>query len=380
VKLLVVLARPPHPEGGAADRCAVALLRGLRANGVDVLALAARPPSWRYGVSPSDLPVEVVDVPEGNDWQSRFTRLHRPVGVLSRPPFGPRVRAAALSADAVHLETIETAWCGVGLNRPTALHLHYLVRRDRPLGVPWKRQFMRSAEYVLAARAGLRRYRQLVASSPLVAAGIRAAAPHADVTLAPLALDPGFYRPAALDAPVAGIIGTASWEPTRRSIHELVGAVWPLVVRELPSARLRIAGRGTEALHVHAPNVEIVGEVESASEFLRSLSLLLFPLDRGTGMKVKTLESLAVGVPVVTTPAGGEGVEPNDGLIIHSDRSALAATAARLLANPDERRRRGGAARAAFVDRHTPEAATRPLAELYLRLLSASAHRASSAR
>src|SRR3954452_5575699 len=130
MKLLVVLARPPHPEGGAADRTAVGLLLGLRANGVDVHAVAARPPSWPYD-APPELGVEVVDVPAGDDWRSRLARVRRPLGALGRSVFGERVRAAAAEAHAVHLETIDTVWCADGVVVPTALHVHYLARVDR---------------------------------------------------------------------------------------------------------------------------------------------------------------------------------------------------------------------------------------------------------
>ena len=42
MRVLVVLAQPPLPEGGAPARCAVGLLRGLQGHGLDVKALAAR--------------------------------------------------------------------------------------------------------------------------------------------------------------------------------------------------------------------------------------------------------------------------------------------------------------------------------------------------
>jgi glycosyltransferase involved in cell wall biosynthesis len=364
VKLLVVLARPPHPEGGAADRTAVGLLRGLLANGVEVAAVAARPPSWAFGDSPADLPVDVVDVPEGDDWRTRLARLRRPLGSLGRSAFGAHVRAAAAAADAVHLETIDTLWCDAGVAKPSALHLHYLARQDRS---PWRPPFATNAEYVLAERVALRRYRHLVASSARVAAELRARAASAEVTLAPLTLDPARYEPAPLDGSDVGILGTAAWAPTARAVRRLETDVWPRVAAEVPEARLRVAGRG------YAP-------VESAAEFLRSLALLLYPLDRGTGTKVKVLEALAVGLPVVTTPAGAEGLAPSEGLIVETESSRLAGAAVRLLRDPAERRRRGIAAQETFRRDHEPAVATAPLVELYRRLTSTPAQSVNSSR
>jgi glycosyltransferase involved in cell wall biosynthesis len=150
----------------------------------------------------------------------------------------------------------------------------------------------------------------------------------------------------------------------------LVRHVWPLVRARVPGARLLVAGRGTDRLGLDGPGVETVGEVESAAAFLQSLSILLFPQRRGSGMKVKTLEALASGVPVVTTAAGAEGIAPNDGIVVAADPAVLADQAAGLLADAEERHRRGAAAREAFAGGFAPEPATRPLAELYARLSS----------
>ena len=53
MRVLVVLAQPPLPEGGAPARCAVGLLRGLQGHGLDVKALAARQHRGRKRRSPS---------------------------------------------------------------------------------------------------------------------------------------------------------------------------------------------------------------------------------------------------------------------------------------------------------------------------------------
>jgi glycosyltransferase involved in cell wall biosynthesis len=130
-----------------------------------------------------------------------------------------------------------------------------------------------------------------------------------------------------------------------------------------------VAGRGVEHLGLPpAGGVEVVGTVGSAVEFLHGLSVLVFPLDRGSGMKVKVLESIAVGLPVVTTPAGAEGVDAGAGIAVHSSDEELAGAAAELLADPAVRRERGAAARTAFERSYAPAPATAPLVELYSRM------------
>lgn len=371
MRALVVLTQPPLPEGGAPGRCAIALLRGLAANGVDVRALAARRHFAIPGDPPTDLPVEVVPVelpPPG--WAARLRRLRRPLGDLAGGEFAARVREAASTVDVVHLEETETAWCDEGIATPSLVHVHYLARRDRSLGWPWQKRFRDVVELSRGEHAAARRHRYLVASSPEVAASLRSMAPHADVALAPLGVDPRYYPPAPLDGPpIAGIVGTAGWPPTAAAVRRLVDRVWPQVRRRVPDATLRIAGRGMHSLALPTtPGVEVLGEIPSASEFLRGLSLLLFPLERGSGVKVKVLESIATGLPVVTTAAGAEGINAGAGVVVEKDDAALATAAADLLEDERERRERGAAGRAAFERLYAPERATRPLVDLYERM------------
>jgi glycosyltransferase involved in cell wall biosynthesis len=129
---------------------------------------------------------------------------------------------------------------------------------------------------------------------------------------------------------------------------------------------LAVAGRGTEALELNGlDRVDVAGEVASSSEFLSRLSLLLFPLERGSGMKVKVLEALACGLPVVTTPAGAEGIAPTDGIIVCASDEELAEAAVRILTDDGERAERGRAARQTFEERYSPLPATAPIVELY---------------
>ncbi len=372
MKVLVVLTQPPLPEGGAPGRCAVGLLRGLAAHGLEVTALAARQHFAVGGEPPADLRVEVVDVPpEPPGWSSRARRLRRPAGALAVGSFGRRVRELAAEADVMHLEEMETAWCSEGARRPAAVHIHYLVRRDRRLDAPWTRGFRATLELELGERAAIRRHRHLVASSPLIADALRRRAPGGDVVLAPLSLDSRYYEPARLDGPpTVGIIGTASWPPTANAIRRLLERVWPRVHELSPDARLRIAGRGTGSLGIRGrPGVDVVGEVDSGAAFLRDLSVLVYPLRHGSGMKVKVLEAIASGVPVVTTAAGAEGVEAGEGLVVHEDDEQLARATASILLDPGERRDRGAAARKAFLCRYAPEPAARPLIDLYRRMV-----------
>lgn len=372
LRSLIVLPEPPLREGRASGRLAWAMVGGLLTHGVHVRVLAARQSFAIPGDQPEGLSVEVVDVlPEPPGWGSRLKRLRRPVGEIARSGFAERVREAAREADVVHLEEVGTAWCSERVPIPSLLRLHYFVRWDRPLGLPWRRSFRHALEFELAERAAIRRHRYFAAASPRIAAEVRRRKRSAEVEVVPFCLDPRDYPPARLDGPpVAGLIGTAAWPPTRGAIERLLRDVWPAVRRRLPEARLVIAGRGTDDLaRDFGEGVEVRGEISSAVDFLRELSLLLYPLDRGSGVKVKVLEAIAVGLPVVTTPAGAEGVDGGDGIVVEETTERLASAAEAVLRDRGERRERGAAAREAFGQRYSPVPATEPLVEMYRRMI-----------
>ena len=372
LRVALALTQPPLPEGGAPGKCAIGLLRGLVAHGIDARALAARQSFAHPGEPPADLPVELVTVrPERPGLRSRSLAYLRPRGELGRGPFAARFRELAGEAQVAHLEETEAAPAGRGLQLPTVVHVHYLAGLDRDLGPPWRRQFRDVLLLTLAERRAVAGSSYLVASSPLIADALRRARPEAEVVVAPLSLDPALYPPAPLDGPpLAGMIGTATWPGTAAAMRRLVYEVWPLVRRIVPEARLIIAGRGTEQLIDVAvePGVEVLGAVPSAADWLRDLSVLLFPIDRGSGMKVKVLEAMACGVPVVTTPAGAEGVRAEGGVMVEHDDRHLAHSAAVIMQDALERSERGAAARAAFLERYSPAPATEPLVELYRRI------------
>jgi glycosyltransferase involved in cell wall biosynthesis len=350
------------------------MLRGLAAHGLTVTTVA---PLWQGGVMsapPPDLDVEVVALgPAPVGARSLTARLRQPIAELAAESFAAVVQQRARNVDVVHLDQIETApLAALTAGVPTALHLHYRARLDAPLGPPWQPEFRDRAKFVLAERGAVRAVRWLIANTPEVAASFTRRGRQAP-TVVPLPLDPLDYESATHEGPPRlGIIGTASWAPTAAAMRRLIEDVWPLVVARVPDGELLVAGRGCAALDsgVARRGVRFLGEVESASQFLRSLSVLAYPPARGSGTKVKVLEALASAVPVVVTRPGAEGLEPNDGLIVESSDDAIAGQIVSLLLDPDERRRRGAAGRAYITRRHAPVPSTEPLVALYGRMLA----------
>ena len=111
-------------------------------------------------------------------------------------------------------------------------------------------------------------------------------------------------------------IGSLDWLPNTEGLRWMLEHVWPLVMQRMPQACFYIAGR-------HCPDwlkegnwtgVKVVGEVPDALEFLKAHHLVAVPLLSGGGMRVKILEAMAAGRPVLSTSVGIEGIHAVDGV------------------------------------------------------------------
>jgi glycosyltransferase involved in cell wall biosynthesis len=75
---------------------------------------------------------------------------------------------------------------------------------------------------------------------------------------------------------------------------------------------------------VHRRGGEALGFVPRLDPMYNAARCMIAPLRFGAGIKGKIGESLAAGLPVVTTPVGAEGFPPNDGMVVGEDADALA--------------------------------------------------------
>lgn len=122
--------------------------------------------------------------------------------------------------------------------------------------------------------------------------------------------------PPATPGPVHHVfhIGAMDWQPNVQGIYWFLDHVWPTVLRELPEAQLKLAGRKfNDQLQVNRTNTVILGEVENAWDVLGNAGIMVIPLRSGSGMRIKAIEAMAAGRPVVSTSLGMEGIHGTDG-------------------------------------------------------------------
>ena len=109
-------------------------------------------------------------------------------------------------------------------------------------------------------------------------------------------------------------IGSMDWMPNEESIRWFLREVWPMLHRELPQVRLYLAGRKMprDLMELQTDGVTVVGEVPDANYFIASKQINIVPLLSGSGIRVKIIEAMSIGKPVVTTTIGAQGIDYTD--------------------------------------------------------------------
>jgi polysaccharide biosynthesis protein PslH len=106
--------------------------------------------------------------------------------------------------------------------------------------------------------------------------------------------------------------GQLGYEPNAQGLRWFLDAVWPLVLRDAPSATLRVvgafAGDRLAAAIDRAPRAELVGFVPSLAAELERARVVVAPIPFGGGTRIKVLEAMAAARPVVGTALGVEEI------------------------------------------------------------------------
>lgn len=264
-----------------------------------------------------------------------------------------------------------------------ALGLAAVLRRLRPeVAVVYTRR----TGYPVRPSGKYRRAADLyVAVSSAARARLEAAGtPVERLVVVPDAVDPDHLRPelsaglrAALDAlggPLVVSVGCLSPEKGHRTLLE----AWPWVLRELPRARLAVAGDGPEWTALLdlvdrlgiGGSVRLLGFVEPVGGLLSRAALLVMP-SRAEGLGSAVLEAAWAGVPAVASAVGGLPEAVVDGvtgvLVPPGDPRRLAEAVVDLLRDPERRRRMGRAAAERVRRWHHPRVMAERYAVLYAR-------------
>jgi glycosyltransferase involved in cell wall biosynthesis len=156
----------------------------------------------------------------------------------------------------------------------------------------------------------LRSVRAAVTFSALDAERARDLVPSAPLTCVALGYQPeGAVRKHNQSSRLstAIFVGTLSYAPNREAVRVLL-RLWPRMRDELGLDRLVFVGRDAGSVVRAGGGIEVHSNVPQVAPILTQADVLLVPLATGGGVRVKIIEAFALGVPVVATKVGIEGL------------------------------------------------------------------------
>ncbi len=208
-------------------------------------------------------------------------------------------------------------------------------------------------------------------------------APGATVRVVPNSINAEYFqrRGDRHSYPALIMTGSFHYQPNQAAARELIEVIFPAVLARFPEARLALVGQRMpewlSRLAHHTAGVDALGQVADVRPDLWPAWVSVAPLREGSGSPLKVKESLAAGVPVVTTRRVTAALEvgPEDGVIAAQTSSDFADRICEILGDPkrrDELAARGQAAARRKFDRQ-------PAALLQERVWVEARHSASEA-
>ncbi len=388
MKVLFLTPQVPYPpRQGAAIRnwgLISELTKRHRVAALSFLAAGQTPEAVAPLQTPCRVEIETVPLPRrslGERVRAMFTTRQPDMALrLATESYARRLTdwLAREPFDVVHVGGIEMApyldVVEVARPRPLVvfddLNCEYLLQKRAFLTDVRSPLRWVGAAYSLVQWRRLRRYEaqvcrradRVIAVSEADAVKLRDLVAGRDVFVVPNGVDTRVYRPEASRAgPLAGdtlvFTGTMDFRPNVDAVLWFARRVLPLVQEEVPGTRFLVVGqrphRRLDSLRDN-PAVTLTGWVEDTRPYIARAVVYVAPLRIGGGTRLKLLEAMAMGKPVVATRLGAEGYPVTEGreLLLADTPADFAAAVVRLMRDPQRRAELGRAGRAFVEERY----------------------------
>ena len=144
-------------------------------------------------------------------------------------------------------------------------------------------------------------------------------------------------------------IGSMNWMPNEEGIRWFIDEVLPKTIEKVPMFIYHLAGRNMPEwlTTLNNPNVDVIGEVPDAKAFVAENDVAIVPLLAGSGIRIKIIESMAMGKTVITTRVGAEGIlyDEEVNIIIAENKAKMVEAIRSINENPQIAERIGREAR-----------------------------------
>lgn len=165
-------------------------------------------------------------------------------------------------------------------------------------------------------------------------------------------------------------LGRMSYTPNKDAVLFFLERIYPRIQAAQPDVRfLVIGGRPDEEILAWngRDGVTVTGYVPDVRPYLEQGTVFVLPIRHGSGVKIKMLEAMAAGIPIVSTPEGCEGIEiePGKHMEVATNEAEFATAVVRLLRDPGRRASIAEKARQVIWERYDSEKNVRELESLY---------------
>lgn len=193
----------------------------------------------------------------------------------------------------------------------------------------------------------------------------------------PNGVDASFFKPdgEGYDSDTLSFIGRMDYYPNQECMFDFCRNTLPLIQARRPGAKLLIVGADpSPAVRTlgQLPGVTVTGSVPDVRPYILRSAAMVAPLNIARGTQNKILEAMAMGVPVVTSPAGAGGVDAKDEehFLVGHEPQAYATACLRLMDDAAERGRLAIAGRQRMLSNHDWDASMRRLDGIVARLVN----------
>jgi sugar transferase (PEP-CTERM/EpsH1 system associated) len=199
-----------------------------------------------------------------------------------------------------------------------------------------------------------------------------------EMPVIPIAIDVAGQPPVPREPGARGILSMATmmWPPNVDGVLWFARAIYPHIRREAPDAPFFVVGQRpvaeVRALPQEQPGVEVTGYVPDTTPYIARSACLIVPLRSGGGMRVKILEALARGIPIVSTTIGYEGIDlvPGEHLLVADTPEEFAEAVLRLLRDPALGEQIAAAGRQRALERYDWRAVCPAMDQVYESMLA----------
>jgi len=153
-------------------------------------------------------------------------------------------------------------------------------------------------------------------------------------------------------------LGSFEWRPNLDAVRLLLDSIFPRVRAAVPTAKLDLVGRNPPESLVSRllaqPNVTLYPNVPDIRPFLARSGVMAVPLRIGGGSRLKILEALASGLPVVSTRVGAEGLRLVSGrdLVVVDEVESMADAIVDDIRHPDAAQARAASGRRLVLEQY----------------------------